>query len=138
VHDCITAKPDTPKDFLEHNAGIADIHYNAFRKAVAAGVKIAFSTDVPVCPYKDAGKEFAYMVKNGMTPMQAIQAATMGGAELIGVLDKVGSIRKGKFADMIATSGDPTKDVTQLEHVQFVMKDGKVFKSSDAAVPVSN
>ena len=138
VHDCITSAPNTPADFLEHNTGIAEIHYNAFRKAVAAGVKIAFSTDVPVCPYKDAGKEFAYMVKNGMTPMQAIQAATMGGAELIGVLDKVGSIRKGKLADMIATSGDPTKDVTQLEHVQFVMKDGKVFKSADAAVPVTN
>ena len=138
VHDCITSKPNQPADFLEHNKGIAEIHYNAFRKAVAAGVKIAFSTDVPVCPYKDAAKEFTYMVKYGMTPMQAIQAATMGGAELIGVLDKVGSIRKGKLADLIATPGDPTKDVTQLEHVQFVMKDGKVYKSSDAAVPVTN
>ena len=103
-----------------------------------AGVKIAFSTDVPVCPYKDAGKEFAYMVKYGMTPMQAIQAATMGGAELIGVLDKVGSIKKGKLADLIAVSGDPTQDVTKLEHVLFVMKDGKVFKSSDASVPVTD
>lgn len=138
VHDCIVAKPNQPADFLAHNKGIAETHYNAFRKAVQAGLKIAFSTDVPVCPYKDAGKEFAYMVKYGMTPMQAIQAATMGGAELIGVLDKVGSISKGKYADIIATNGDPTKDVTQLEHVQFVMKDGKVFKSSDAAVPVTN
>ena len=138
VHDCITSKPDTPKDFLEHNKGIADIHYNAFKKAVAAGVKIAFSTDVPVCPYKDAGKEFAYMVKYGMTPMQAIQAATIGGAELIGVLDKVGSIKKGKFADMIAVHGDPTQNVRLLEDVKFVMKDGKVYKSSDAAIPVTN
>jgi imidazolonepropionase-like amidohydrolase len=71
-------------------------------------------------------------VKYGMTPMQAIQAATIGGAELIGVLDKVGSIRKGKYADMIAVSGDPTKNVAVLQHVQFVMKDGKVFKSTDA------
>ena len=62
----------------------------------------------------------------------------MGGAELIGVLDKVGSIKKGKLADMIAVSGDPTVDVTKLEHVSFVMKDGKVFKSSDASVPVTN
>jgi len=138
VHDCITSKPNQPADFLEHNKGIADIHYAAFKRAVQAGVKIAFSTDVPVCPYKDAAKEFAYMVKYGMTPMQAIQAATMGGAELIGVLDKVGSIRKGKLADMIAVSGDPTVDVTKLEHVSFVMKDGKVFKSSDASVPVTN
>jgi imidazolonepropionase-like amidohydrolase len=138
VHDCITAKPDQPADFLEHNKGIAEIHYAAFRKAVQSGVKIAFSTDVPVCPYKDAAKEFAYMVKYGMTPMQAIQAATMGGAELIGVLDKVGSIRTGKLADMIAVAGDPTKDVTQLEHVLFVMKDGKVFKSPDAAGVAAN
>jgi imidazolonepropionase-like amidohydrolase len=138
VHDCITSKPNQPADFLEHNKGIADIHYAAFKRAVQAGVKIAFSTDVPVCPYKDAAKEFAYMVKYGMTPMQAIQAATMGGAELIGVLDKVGSIRKGKLADMIAVSGDPTVDVTKLEHVQFVMKDGKVFKSSDASVPITD
>jgi Imidazolonepropionase and related amidohydrolases len=79
VHDCITSAPNTPADFLEHNRGIADIHYSGFRKAVQSGVKIAFSTDVPVCPYANAGKEFAYMVKNGMTPMQAIQAATMGG-----------------------------------------------------------
>jgi imidazolonepropionase-like amidohydrolase len=138
VHDCIINKPNQPADFLAHNKGIAEIHYAAFKKAVQSGLKIAFSTDVPVCPYKDAGKEFAYMVKYGMTPMQAIQAATIGGAELIGVLDKVGSIKKGKLADLIATSGDPTQDVTQLEHVQFVMKDGKVFKSSDAAVPVTN
>jgi imidazolonepropionase-like amidohydrolase len=138
VHDCITAKPNQPADFLEHNKGIADIHYAAFKRAFQAGVKIAFSTDVPVCPYKDAGKEFAYMVKYGMTPMQAIQAATMGGAELIGVLDKVGSIKKGKFADIIATAGDPTQDVTQLEHVLFVMKDGKVFKSQDATPATTN
>ncbi len=138
VHDCIVAKPSQQADFLEHNKGIAETHYNAFRKAVQAGLKIAFSTDVPVCPYKDAGKEFAYMVKYGMTPMQAIQAATIGGAELIGVLDKVGSIKKGKFADIIAVSGDPTQDVTQLEHVLFVMKDGKVFKSADVTPATTN
>jgi imidazolonepropionase-like amidohydrolase len=132
VHDCITSNPNTPADFREHNDGIADIHYAGFRKALQAGVKIAFSTDVPVCPYAQAAKELSYMVKNGMTPMQAIQSATMGGAELIGVLDKVGSIRKGKFADIIAVAGDPTRDVTQLEHVQFVMKGGKVFKSPES------
>jgi imidazolonepropionase-like amidohydrolase len=77
-------------------------------------------------------------VKNGMTPMQAIQAATMGGAELIGVLDKIGSIRKGKLADVIAVSGDPTKDVTQLEHVLFVMKEGRVFKSPEVSATATN
>jgi imidazolonepropionase-like amidohydrolase len=78
------------------------------------------------------------MVKYGMTPMQAIQAATIGGAELIGVLDKVGSIKKGKFADMIAVSGDPTQNVRLLEDVKFVMKEGKVYKSSDASIPLTN
>jgi imidazolonepropionase-like amidohydrolase len=93
---------------------------------------------VPVCPYDQAAKEFSYMVKNGMTPMQAIQAATVGGAELIGVLDKVGSIRKGKLADIIAVSGDPTKDVTRLEHVLFVMKEGRVFKSPEMSAAATN
>jgi imidazolonepropionase-like amidohydrolase len=62
----------------------------------------------------------------------------MGGAELIGVLDKVGSLRKGKLADIIAVAGDPTKDVTQLEHVRFVMKEGKVFKSPDPGATATN
>ena len=129
VHDCVSGNPQMPADFLEHNRGIAETHYAGFRKAVQAGVKIAFSTDVPVCPYANAAKEFSYMVKYGMTPMQAIQAATIGGAELIGVADRVGSLRRGKLADVIAVDGDPIRDVHTLEHVRFVMKDGQVYKS---------
>ena len=68
------------------------------------------------------------MVKYGMTPMQAIQAATSNAADLIGHSDIVGSIKPGKFADVIAVTGDPLKDVSILEHVEFVMKDGKVYK----------
>ncbi|MBA2686138.1 MAG: amidohydrolase family protein [Gemmatimonadaceae bacterium] len=136
VHECIAGNPATPVDFQQHNDGIADIHYAGFRRAVLAGVKIAFSTDVPVCPYKDAAKEFSYMVKYGMTPMQAIQAATVGGAELIGVLDKLGSIKKGKLADIIAVSGDPTHDVKILENVEFVMKEGTVYKNTGVVTAV--
>ena len=128
VHSCIVANPGTPADFLQHNQGMQETHFNGFRKAVQSGVKIAFGTDVPVCPMGDNGKEFAFMVQNGMTPMQAIQAATMGGAELIGVTKLVGSIKVGKSADIIAVRGDPLKDVRALEQVSFVMKEGKVYK----------
>jgi imidazolonepropionase-like amidohydrolase len=71
------------------------------------------------------------MVQNGMTPIQAIQAATMGGADLIGVAKLVGSIKPGKYADVIAVRGDPVRDVTVLQHVSFVMKDGKVYKQEE-------
>jgi len=99
-----------------------------FRKAVEAGVKIAFGTDIGVCPFGQNGREFKLMVQNGMTPMQAIQAATMGGADLLGIADKVGSIRAGKLADLIAVRGDPLNNVRLLEDVRFVMKQGEVYK----------
>lgn len=99
-----------------------------FRKAVQAGVKIAFGTDAGVYPHGDNGKQFAKMVEWGMTPMQAIQAATVNAADLLGVGDRLGSIAPGRLADIIAVPGDPTKDVTALERVSFVMKDGTVHR----------
>ena len=117
-----------PKDFLEHDAKLGEIQRENFRKAVKAGVKMSFGTDAGVCPYDRSIKQFAMMVKYGMTPMQAIQAATSSAADLLGHSDLVGSIKPGKYADMIAVSGDPLKDVRVLEHVQFVMKDGKVYQ----------
>ena len=80
-------------------------------------------------PHGSQTKEFAYMVKFGMTPIQAIQAATMGAATLMGWEDRIGSLDTGKFADMVAVSGDPTADITELERVKFVMKGGHVFKN---------
>ena len=117
-----------PKDFLQHDAELGRIQRDNFRKAVKAGVKMSFGTDAGVCPYDQSVKQFAFMVKYGMTPMQAIQSATTNAADLLGHSDDVGSIKPGKLADMIAVAGDPLQDVGVLEHVQFVMKDGKVYK----------
>jgi imidazolonepropionase-like amidohydrolase len=117
-----------PKDFLEHDAELGQAQRDNFRKAVKAGVKMSFGTDAGVCPYGTSGKQFAFMVKYGMTPMQAIQAATSNAADLLGHSDIVGSIKPGKFADMIAVSGNPLDNISLLENVQFVMKDGVVYK----------
>jgi imidazolonepropionase-like amidohydrolase len=94
--------------------------------AFKAGVKVAFGTDAAVYPHGLNAREFAVMVKLGLTPMQAIQAATVNAADLLGWSDRVGSIEPGRFADIVAVSGDPSQDVTQLEHPLFVMKGGIV------------
>jgi imidazolonepropionase-like amidohydrolase len=117
-----------PQDFLAHDRELGEVQRQNFRKAVKDGVKLAFGTDAGVCDYGTAGKQFAFMVKYGMAPMQAIQAATSSAADLLGRSDQIGSIKKGKYADVIAVAGDPLKDVSLLENVQFVMKDGKVYK----------
>lgn len=100
-----------------------------FEKAARAGVKIAFGTDAGVYPHGGNAKQFAFMVKYGLTPMQAIQAATLSAADLIGWSDRVGSIEPGKFADLVAVQGDPLTDVSVLERVGFVMKGGAVVKN---------
>jgi imidazolonepropionase-like amidohydrolase len=117
-----------PADFLEHDRELGELHRQNFRKAVKAGVKLSFGTDAGVCDYGTAGKQFAFMVKYGMTPMQAIQAATSSAADLIGRSAQIGSIKPGKYADVIAVSGDPLQDIHLLENVQFVMKEGTVYK----------
>ncbi len=117
-----------PKDFLQHDAELGELHRNNFRKAVKAGVKLSFGTDAGVCPYDRSVRQFAFMVRYGMTPMQAIQSATTSAADLLGHADVVGDIKPGRFADVIAVAGDPLQDISVLEHVQFVMKDGKVYK----------
>ena len=123
----------TPADFLQHDADLGRIQRENFTKAVKAGVKMSFGTDLGVCPYGSSGKQFAFMVKYGMTPMQAIQAATTNAADLLGHSDLVGSIKPGKYADLIAVSGDPLKDISVLENVEFVMKEGKVYKQGGIA-----
>ncbi|MGP0017306.1 MAG: amidohydrolase family protein [Candidatus Sulfotelmatobacter sp.] len=117
-----------PKDFLEHDAQLGQIQRDNFRKAVAAGVKMSFGTDAGVCAYGTSGKQFAFMVKYGMTPMQAIQAATSNAADLLGHSSEVGSLKPGKYADIVAVAGDPLSDIRLLEDVKFVMKDGKIYK----------
>jgi len=122
----------TPADFLQHDADLGRIQRENFGKAVKAGVKMSFGTDLGVCPYGTSGKQFAFMVKYGMTPMQAIQSATTNAADLLGHSDLIGSIKPGKYADLIAVSGDPLQDIGVLENVEFVMKEGKVYKGGGA------
>lgn len=100
-----------------------------FARAVKAGVKIAFGTDAGVYPHGWNGRQFYYMVKYGLTPMQAIQSATINAADLLGWKEKTGSVAKGKWADIIAVDGDPLTNITILEQVKFVMKDGTVYKN---------
>ena len=97
--------------------------------AFASGVKVAFGTDAAVYPHGLNAHEFGVMVKLGLTPLQAIQAATVNDADLLGWSDKVGTIEAGKWADIIAVDGDPLKDVTTLEHVKLVMKGGDIVKN---------
>jgi len=92
-------------------------------------VKIAFGTDAGGFPWAvDPAKEFALMVKYGMTPTQALRSANMSAAELLGMQAQIGSLEPGKFADIVAVAADPMADITRLEHVDFVMKGGEVFK----------
>ena len=108
---------------------MVDVHEDTFRRALKAGVKIAFGTDAGGFDWSiDPAKEFAFMVKWGMSPAQAIRAATSSAAELLGLQDQIGSIESGKFADIVAVPGDPLSDVSVLEKVDFVMKGGVVYK----------
>jgi imidazolonepropionase-like amidohydrolase len=100
-----------------------------FEKAVKAGVKMAFGTDAGVYPHGDNAKQFYYMVKFGMTPVQAIRAATSNAADLIGRAQEVGTIEPGKYADIIAVNADPLSDVRALEKVDFVMKGAQSTKT---------
>ncbi len=99
------------------------------KKAFDAGVKVAFGTDAAVYPHGWNAGEFHVYVKLGMTPLAAIQTATINAADLLGWKDRVGTLEPGKWADIVAVDGDPTKDVTILEHVKFVMKGGVVYKN---------
>src|SRR5947209_9470259 len=115
------------KEKYDKEKALGQLQRNNFEKAFKAGVKMAFGTDAGVYPHGDNSKQFFYMVKYGMTPADAIQAATMNAATLIGRDKDVGSIQPGKFADIIAVSGDPLNNVTELEHVGFVMKGGELY-----------
>jgi imidazolonepropionase-like amidohydrolase len=117
-----------PDKIIEKERLVGRTQRENFQKAAQAGVKIAYGTDAGVYPHGWNGKQFAHMVKWGQTPVQAIQAATINAADLLGWNDKVGLIAPGAFADIIAVDGDPLKDVTELERVKFVMKGGTVYK----------
>ncbi len=100
-----------------------------FRKAAQAGLRIAFGTDAGVYPHGWNAKQFATMVKYGLTPIEAIQSATVNAADLLGWSDRVGNLDPGKYADLVAVDGNPLADITVLEHVKFVMRGGEVLKN---------
>jgi len=102
---------------------------NMFSRAYKAGVSIAFGTDAAVFYHGDNGKEFGYMVEAGMPAIETIQSATITGAEILQMENKIGQIKQGYFADIIAVNDDPTKTITTMENVSFVMKNGKIYKN---------
>ena len=109
-------------------AAIGPLIQATFGRAYKAGVKIAFGTDASVFPHGENAKEFVYMVEAGMPALEAIRSATLNAAQLLDQATKLGSLEQGFTADMIAVRGDPLLDVSLLQQVKFVMKDGKVFK----------
>src|SRR5215471_21475306 len=121
-----------PEDFATKQPEGDEIQRQAFQKAAAAGVKIAFGTDVSNFPHGLNARQFAWQVKYGQTPMQAIRSATVAASDLIGRDNDAGSLEPGRWADLIAVKGDPLADVRALEDVAFVMKEGKVYKDATA------
>ncbi len=115
---------------LRKNRETTDAQREGFAKALAAGVTIAYGTDSGVYPHRFVGRQFAYMVRHGMTTMQAIQSATTVSAELMGWQADVGALSPGRYADLVAVDGDPLEDIGLLEEVTFVMKGGTVVRST--------
>lgn len=122
------ARIGLPAMYADKMKSVSAISRQNVKKAFDAGVKIAFGTDAAVYPHGLNAREFAVYVQMGMTPLQAIQTATVNAADLLGWSDRIGSIEPGKFADIIAVNGDPTKDVTLLQSPVFVMKGGVVYR----------
>jgi imidazolonepropionase-like amidohydrolase len=118
-----------PVNIIEKERMVGRTQRENFKKAVEAGVKIAFGTDAAIFPHGKNARQFRYMVEWGLTPIQAIQSATVSAAELLGWQDRLGSIAPGKLADIVAVAGDPLADVAVLENVGFVMKGGVVVKN---------
>lgn len=124
------ARNGVPAVNIQKDKDIGDIQRENFRRALRAGVRLSYGTDAGVYPHGDNAKQFAIYVRYGMTPMQAIVSATRTGAQLLKREAEFGSIAPGRFADIIAVSGDPLSDVTALEHMAFVMKGGAVYRGT--------
>ncbi len=116
-----------PPVVAEKAAEIGPLIQDTFTRAHAAGVRIAFGTDCGVCPHGENAREFGFMVEAGMTPSDALRSATINAAELLGQSERLGQLREGFAADLIAVEGDPLENVDVLMDVRFVMRDGQVF-----------
>jgi imidazolonepropionase-like amidohydrolase len=122
-----------PPAVQEKAKAAAEARSEMFRNAVKIGVKISFGTDAAVFPHGMNAKEFKLMADLGMAPADALISATSGAADLLGIAAKVGTLEKGKLADVIAIPGDPLTDITATERVSFVMKEGKIIRNGPAA-----
>lgn len=116
-------------EMLEKAKIVNEQRYDIFRKVAESGARVVFGTDSSVIPHGTNAIQFSRMVEHGMTPMQAIQSATTTAAELLGWEGQTGAIAPGYFADIIGTTNNPVEDVSALEDVIFVMKDGQVYKN---------
>lgn len=125
--DDVGTKEGWPEEYLRKNRETTDAQRAAFKRAVELGVNIGFATDAGVYPHGLNARQFAYMVKYGMTPMQAIQAATGRASEEMGRSD-IGAIVPGRFGDLVAVKADPLKDITSLEKIDHVMKGGEIIR----------
>ena len=119
-----------PDKIINKEKMVGKLQRENFQKAVEAGVKIAFGTDAGVYPHGWNARQFKWMTRFGLSPMGAIQAATINAADLIGIKEKTGSIKAGKKADIIAVANNPIDEISTLEQVQFVMKNGVVYKNN--------
>jgi imidazolonepropionase-like amidohydrolase len=124
------AKLGFPEKIINKEKMVGKLQRENFQKAVQAGVKIAYGTDAGVYPHGWNGKQFKWMTRYGLSPMAAIQSATINAADLLGIKGKTGSITAGKKADIIAVITNPIDDITILEQVQFVMKNGVIYKNN--------
>lgn len=124
------AKLGYPEKIINKEKMVGKLQRENFQKAVEAGVKIAFGTDAGVYPHGWNGKQFIWMTRFGLSPLGAIQAATINAADLIGIKEKTGSLKAGKKADIIAVATNPIEDISSLEHVLFVMKNGVIYKNN--------
>jgi imidazolonepropionase-like amidohydrolase len=126
--DSVGRRQGWDAEILRKNDETTEAQRAGFRKAVAAGVRIAYGTDSGVYPHGLVARQLPYMVRYGMTPMQALHSATLSAAQLMGWENRVGSIRAGKYADIVAVEGDVLANLGALEHVGFVMKGGVVYQ----------
>ena len=117
-----------PEEFLQKNRETTEVQRANFKKAHEAGVKIVFGTDAGVYPHGQNAKQFSYMTKHGMTVLEAIQAATVRAAEVLGMHQEIGQVDEGFFADIIAVSNNPLTDIKSLEDIQYVIKEGYLYK----------
>ena len=133
--DAVGRRDGWPAETLRKNAETTEAQRDAFRRSLAAGVRLAFGTDSGVYPHGMNAIQFGYMVRLGMTPLDAIRSATIGAAELMGWADRVGSLEPGRYADFIAVAGDPTIDVEALRDPILVAKGGVIARDDRAAAP---